>query len=64
MVSNEADDAALQVDPQGIRVDEIEAGWYDALGHRYPSAIKHFGIGAANEPSILEPTQKWEQAAE
>ena len=64
VVSNEADNAALQVDPQGIRVDEIEAGWYGALGRRYPTAIKHFGIGAANEPSILEPTQKWEQAAE
>jgi ABC-type branched-subunit amino acid transport system substrate-binding protein len=64
VVSNEADDAGLQVNPLGIRVDEIEAGWYDALGRRYPSAITHFGIGAANEPSILEPTQKWEQAAE
>ena len=64
VVSNEADNAALQVNPQGIRVDEIEAGWYRALGRRYPSAIKHFGIGAANEPSILEPTQKWEQAAQ
>jgi hypothetical protein len=52
------------VNPQGIRVDEIEAGWYSALGRRYSSAVKHFGIGAANEPSILEPTRKWEQAAE
>lgn len=64
VVSNQADNAALQVDPQGIRVDEIEAGWYSALGRRYPAAVKHFGIGAANEPSILEPTRKWEQAAE
>ena len=64
VVSNEADSAALQVNPQGIRVDEIEAGWYSALGRRYSSAVKHFGIGAANEPSILDPTRKWEQAAE
>jgi len=64
VVSNEADAAALQVNPQDIRVGEIEAGWYGALGHRYPQAIRHFGIGAANEPSILDPTRKWEQAAE
>ncbi len=64
VVSNEADSAALQVNPQDIRVDEIEAGWYAALGRRYPQAVKHFGIGAANEPAILDPTRKWEQAAE
>jgi len=64
VVSNEADAAALQVDPQDIRVDEIEAGWYGALGRRYPQAAEHFGVGAANEPSILDATRKWEQAAE
>lgn len=64
VVSNQADAATLQVNPQDIRVDEIEAGWYAALGRRYPQAVRHFGIGAANEPSILDPTRKWEQAAE
>ena len=64
VVSNQADTATLQVNPQDIRVDEIEAGWYAALGRRYPQAVRHFGIGAANEPSILDPTRKWEQAAE
>ncbi len=64
VVSNEADTAGLQVNPQDIRTDEIEAGWYSALGRRYPQAVKHFGIGAANEPSIIDPTRKWEQAAE
>jgi hypothetical protein len=64
VVSNEADTAGLQVNPQDIRTDEIEAGWYNALGRRYPRAVEHFGIGAANEPSIIDPTRKWEQAAE
>ena len=64
VVSNEADRAGLQVNPQDIRTDEIEAGWYSSLGRRYPQAVEHFGIGAANVPSILDPTRKWEQAAQ
>jgi hypothetical protein len=64
VVSNVADRAALQVNPQDIRTDEVEAGWYSALGRRYPQAVEHFGIGAANVPSILDPTRKWEQAAQ
>ena len=63
-VSNEADQAGLQVNPQDIDVNRIEAGWYAALRARYPQAAEHFGIGAANQPSILDPTRKWEQAAQ
>ena len=64
LVSNAADVAALQVDPLGTRVDETQAGWYSALSARYPTAIQHFGLGAANNPSILEAVKKWEQAAQ
>jgi ABC-type branched-subunit amino acid transport system substrate-binding protein len=62
-VSNQAVDAPLQVNPSGINNNEIEAGWYTALAKKYPSAVKHYGTGAANDPSIIEPTNKWRDAA-
>jgi Periplasmic binding protein len=63
VVSDAAVSAPLQVNPSGINSTEIEAGWYAALAKRYPSAIKHFGSGSENNPSILEPIEKWRDAA-
>ena len=62
-VSSQAVDAPLQVNPNGTNNTLVEAGWYGALGKKYPAAIQHFGTGAANTPSILEPTTKWKDAA-
>ena len=62
-VSDQAVSASLQVNPDGTNNSEIEAGWYGALARKYPQAIKKFGTGSENTPSILEPTKKWEQAA-
>jgi ABC-type branched-subunit amino acid transport system substrate-binding protein len=63
-VSDQAVDAALQVNPGGTNNGEVEAGWYGALAKKYPQAIKKFGTGAQNNPSILEPIEKWEKTAE
>src|ERR1700722_12898393 len=63
-VSSEAVDAKLQVNPTNTNDTEIEAGWYGALATVYPSAIKLFGTGAQNNPSILAPANKWRDAAE
>jgi hypothetical protein len=62
-VSDQSVDAALQVNPNGVNNSEIEAGWYGALAKKYPQAIKHFGTGGENQPSILEQEHKDEQAA-
>ena len=62
-VSDQAVNASLQVNPDGTNNSEIEAGWYGAVARKYPVAIKKFGTGSEDTPSILEPTQKWEQAA-
>jgi len=62
-VSNQVVDAPLQVNPGGTNNSIVEAGWYGALAKRYPAAVKHFGTGAANNPSILQPTEKWRDAA-
>jgi hypothetical protein len=62
-VSDQSVDAALQVNPGGINNSEIEAGWYGALAKKYPKAVKQFGIGGANQASILEQIHKDEQAA-
>jgi hypothetical protein len=63
-VSDASVDAALQVNSGGVNNSEIEAGWYGALAKKYPTAIKHFGMGGENEASILEQEHKNEQAAE
>jgi ABC-type branched-subunit amino acid transport system substrate-binding protein len=62
-VSNQAVSAAMQVNPDGNNNAEVEAGWYGALGKKYPTAINKFGTGGQNTPSILEPTEKWRDAA-
>jgi hypothetical protein len=62
-VSDQSVDSALQVNPGGVNNSEIEAGWYAALAKKYPQAIKHFGMGGENQPSILEQEHEDEQAA-
>jgi ABC-type branched-subunit amino acid transport system substrate-binding protein len=62
-VSNQAVTAPLQVNPSAININKIEAGWYAALAKKYPAAVTHYGTGAANNQSIIEPTNKWRDAA-
>jgi hypothetical protein len=62
-VSNQAEDAALQVNPANISLTKEEGGFYGALAKKYPSAVKHFGDGAPNQASIIEPITKWKDSA-
>ena len=62
-VSDAATDAALQVNPGGTSNTLVSAGWYAALAKKYPSAVKKYGYGAQNNPSIIEPSQHWAKAA-
>ena len=62
-VSNQAEDAALQVNPANVSLTKEEGGFYGALAKKYPSAVKHFGDGAPNQPSIIEPITKWKDSA-
>jgi hypothetical protein len=63
-VSDAAVNAALQVNPEGTNNSIVSAGWYGALAKKYPKAIKFYGTGGQNNPSILEPEKKWQTAAE
>jgi ABC-type branched-subunit amino acid transport system substrate-binding protein len=62
-VSSQAVDAALQVNPGGTSNTVTSAGWYSALGKKYPKAVKHYGYGGQNEPSILDAAENWKKAA-
>jgi Periplasmic binding protein len=62
-VSDASTDAALQVNPGGTSDSLVSAGWYAALAKKYPSAVKKYGYGAQNNPSIIEPSQHWAKAA-
>ncbi len=62
-VSNQAEDATLQVNPANVSLTKEEGGFYGALAKKYPSAVKHFGDGAPNQPSIIEPITKWKDSA-
>jgi ABC-type branched-subunit amino acid transport system substrate-binding protein len=64
VVSDAAVKAPLQVNPVAFNNSINSAGYYAALARKYSSATKHFGIGAENNPSIVEPSTKWRQAAE
>jgi hypothetical protein len=63
-VSDAAVNSSLQVNPEGTNNSIVSAGWYGALAKKYPKAIKFFGTGGQNNPSILEPEKKWQTAAE
>jgi ABC-type branched-subunit amino acid transport system substrate-binding protein len=62
-VSDTADTATNQVNPNNISLNHIPAGWFLALAKKYPQAVKKAAMGAQNNPSILEPEHKWADAA-
>jgi ABC-type branched-subunit amino acid transport system substrate-binding protein len=62
-VSDAADTASQQVNPNNISLNHVTAGWFRALTKKYPQAVKHAGMGGQNEASILEPEHKWTDAA-
>jgi len=62
-VSDQSVSAALQVNPNGVNNNVMEAGWYGALAKKYPKAVKQFGIGGSNQAAILEQIHKDAQAA-
>ena len=64
VVSNASDLASDQVDPTGINTDSVTSGWFGALAKAYPNAVKKAGMGAENNPSILQPETKFEFGAE
>jgi ABC-type branched-subunit amino acid transport system substrate-binding protein len=63
-VSDTADTASDQVNPNNISLNHIPAGWFLALAKKYPQAVKKAAMGAQNNPSILEPEHKWADAAQ
>jgi hypothetical protein len=63
-VSDAADTASDQVNPNNISLNHIPAGWFLALAKKYPQAVKHAAMGGQNNPSILEPEHKWADAAQ
>jgi ABC-type branched-subunit amino acid transport system substrate-binding protein len=63
-VSDAGVNAAFQVNPTGTNNSIVSAGWYGALAKKYPAAVKKYGTGGQNNPSILEPEKKWQTAAE
>ena len=64
VVSNASDLASDQVDPTGINTDSVTSGWFGALAKAYPDAVKKAGMGAEDNPSILQPETKFEFGAE
>ena len=64
VVSNASDLASDQVDPTGINTDSVTSGWFGALAKTYPNAVKKAGMGAEDNPSILQPETKFEFGAE
>lgn len=63
-VSDAADTASDQVNPNNVSLNHIPAGWFLALAKKYPQAVKHAGMGGQNNPTILEPEHKWADAAQ
>ncbi len=62
-VSDAATAASLQVNPSNVNPKEVDAGWFATLAKKYPKAVKDAAMGAENNPSILEPEEKYEDAA-
>jgi Periplasmic binding protein len=63
-VSDAGAGATLQVNPSGINTKEVTGGWFAALAKKYPQAVKDAAMGAENNPSIIEPEKKYEDAAQ
>jgi hypothetical protein len=62
-VSDASSSSSLQVNPSNINPKMVTAGWFAALAKKYPSAVKDASMGAENNPSIVEPEEKYEDAA-
>ena len=62
-VSDAGASSSLQVNPSGINSKEVTAGWFASLAKKYPQAVKDAAFGAENNPSVLEPEKKYEDAA-
>jgi Periplasmic binding protein len=63
-VSDASDSATLQVNPSGTNAKLLAAGWFATLAKKYPQAVKDAAMGGENNPSVLEPEQKYADAAE
>ena len=64
VVSDPATTAPLQVNPSNINPKYVSAGYFLTLAKKYPQAVKDAAFGAENNPNILEPEHKFEDAAE
>jgi ABC-type branched-subunit amino acid transport system substrate-binding protein len=62
-VSSQAVGSSLQVNPMGSNNKLLTAGWYGTLAKKYPTAVKHFGIGGPNSSSFTPTTNKDRDAA-
>jgi Periplasmic binding protein len=62
-VSDAGTAASLQVNPSNVNPNEVDAGWFAALAKKYPQAVKNAAMGSENNPNVLEPEEKYEDAA-
>lgn len=62
-VSDASAGSSLQVNPSGINSHLVTGGWFAALAKKYPQAVKDAAMGSENNPSVLEPEEKYEDAA-
>ena len=51
------------MNPSNINPKYVSAGWFATLAKKYPQAVKNAAFGAENNPNILEPEHKFEDAA-
>jgi hypothetical protein len=62
-VSDVSAGSTLQVNPSNINPSYDAAGWFAALAHKYPKAVKAAAFTTANNPNDLEPEKKWADSA-
>jgi ABC-type branched-subunit amino acid transport system substrate-binding protein len=63
-VSDAADQATFQVNPNNISPTVVSTGFFPALAKKYAAAVRQAGMGGLNISSAIEPERKWEDAAE
>ena len=64
LTSDAGSSASLQVSPSNTNPAYVAAGWFASLAKKYPSAVKNASMGAENNPAVIEPEKKYEDAAE
>jgi ABC-type branched-subunit amino acid transport system substrate-binding protein len=62
-VSDAADQATFQANPNNISPTIVSTGFFPALAKTYPKAVKNASMGGLNIASAIEPERKWEDAA-